>query len=374
MSASACSVWPRVTLMCSRVAKSSRTWNRISQLSTSLGIWAAVSCTALEYGLAAWLSAETSLSSWPVEIRSLPTVAAAPSWTGAQPAISPPKAAATTAALTAVAVLIRVRRTTMSLLTPNCPIPGSSLGRLTEHSVDELGTPGEHVPVPQRLAADGGWRRCGHGPAPCRAGRGRGPGRTGYRLRHRHQHRTHCRLEQCPGVQPLHPDLPGIRKLYRGEPDVVALERDVGQAGPARPGPQPCDLQQVEHGFRELAIPVGQLVSDRTDVAVGVDRRDLRIGLQPQPLAGQVVVRNVRVDRQLDPDLRPVGRAVPLELVDRLADHPDVQVEADTGDLAGLLAAEQVARAADLQVLEGHVHAGPHLGVLGHGREPLVRG
>ena len=59
-------------------ARSSRIWNLISQLSTSLGSCAAVSCTVPEYGLAALASAETSLSSWLVEIRWLPTVAAAP--------------------------------------------------------------------------------------------------------------------------------------------------------------------------------------------------------------------------------------------------------------------------------------------------------
>ncbi|PBO15218.1 hypothetical protein CLM83_31420, partial [Streptomyces albidoflavus] len=42
---------------------------------------------------------------------------------------------------------------------------------------------------------------------------------------------------------------------------------------------------------------------------------------------------------------------------DGLADHADVQVEADAGDVAGLLAAEEVAGAADLQVLHGDVHA-----------------
>ena len=34
-----------------------------------------------------------------------------------------------------------------------------------------------------------------------------------------------------------------------------------------------------------------------------------RVGLQPEPLAGHVLVRDVRVDRQLDPDLGPLGRA-----------------------------------------------------------------
>ena len=41
--------------------------------------------------------------------------------------------------------------------------------------------------------------------------------------------------------------------------------------------------------------------------------------------------------------------------------------------MTGLLATEQVAGAADLQVLHGHVHAGAQLGVLRDGGQPLVR-
>jgi hypothetical protein len=59
----------------------------------------------------------------------------------------------------------------------------------------------------------------------------------------------------------------------------------------------------------------------------------------------------VGVDRQLDLDLGPSADGLAAELGDRLADEPDVEVEADVGDVAGLLAAEQVARAADLEVL-----------------------
>ena len=40
--------------------------------------------------------------------------------------------------------------------------------------------------------------------------------------------------------------------------------------------------------------------------------------------------------------------------------------------MPGLLAAQQVPRAADLQVLQGHVHARADFGVLGHGGQPLV--
>ena len=83
-------------------------------------------------------------------------------------------------------------------------------------------------------------------------------------------------------------------------------------------------------------------------------------------------MRQVRVDRQVDLDVGLLLRPLALERGDRLADHPHVQVEADALDVAGLLAAEQVAGAPDLQVLHRHVHAGAQLGVLGDGGQPLV--
>jgi hypothetical protein len=64
--------------------------------------------------------------------------------------------------------------------------------------------------------------------------------------------------------------------------------------------------------------------------------------------------------------------ASPLEVADRLADQPHVEVEADARDVPALLAAEQVAGAADLEVLHGDRHAGTDLGVLRDGREPVV--
>src|SRR5215472_3549304 len=56
--------------------------NRISQLSTAFGICAGVSWTWFPYGLAAACRFETWVSSEEVVIRSSPTIAAAPIFTG----------------------------------------------------------------------------------------------------------------------------------------------------------------------------------------------------------------------------------------------------------------------------------------------------
>ena len=183
-----------------------------------------------------------------------------------------------------------------------------------------------------------------------------------------------------PRVQPLQPQLLRLAQLHRAEADVGALEHDVADAALAGQHPQPRHQQQVLHRLRQLAVAVDEFLADGRDVLLGVGGGDGPVGLQTQPLAGRVVVRDVRVDRQLDLDLERrlllARRRSPADAVvrDGLADHPDVQVEADARDVAGLLAAEQVARAADLQVLHRDVHARAHLGVLGDGGEPLVRG
>src|SRR5215475_12710933 len=79
--------------------------NRISQLSTAFGICAGVSWTWFPYGLAAACKFETWVSSEEVVIRSVPTIAAAPIFTG-EHAASTAHAAKQTAPKAASRVLL----------------------------------------------------------------------------------------------------------------------------------------------------------------------------------------------------------------------------------------------------------------------------
>ena len=58
----------------------------------------------------------------------------------------------------------------------------------------------------------------------------------------------------------------------------------------------------------------------------------------------------------------------------RLAHEPDIQIEAHVSDVPALLAAQQIARAADLQILHRDVHARAQISVLGDGGQPLMGG
>ena len=57
----------------------------------------------------------------------------------------------------------------------------------------------------------------------------------------------------------------------------------------------------------------------------------------------------------------------------RLADQAQVQVKTDTGNMAGLFAAEQVAGTANLQVLHGELQARTQLVMGRHGLQTLMR-
>ena len=82
------------------------------------------------------------------------------------------------------------------------------------------------------------------------------------------------------------------------------------------------------------------------------------------------VDRNVEADRfrRLLPALAGLAR-----LADGLVDHLAVELEADRGDVARLLLAEQVAGAADVEVAHRDLEARAELGVVGEGREARRR-
>src|SRR5439155_26153928 len=76
--------------------------------------------------------------------------------------------------------------------------------------------------------------------------------------------------------------------------------------------------------------------------------------------------------REINLDLGQVVGLLALELGDRFADEAYVEVEADGRDVTGLLAAEQVAGAADLEVLHRDLCTGAEVAVLRDRREPVV--
>ena len=105
--------------------------------------------------------------------------------------------------------------------------------------------------------------------------------------------------------------------------------------------------------------------SELAELVVVLGEREPAVQVDLQRLGGDVGSRHVGVDPRVDPH-RP-GHRSPLarELGDGLVQELEVELEPDGCDVARLLRAEQVARAADLEIA--------HRGVVGEGREPRPR-
>ena len=110
------------------------------------------------------------------------------------------------------------------------------------------------------------------------------------------------------------------------------------------------------------------------DLAGGGDPAvDVDLGL----LVGDVVGRHVGVDVDVEAHgLRASSGSSPSSSAaiacDGLVEHLHVELEAERGDVAGLLVAEQVAGAAQLEVAHGDLEAGAELGVVRQRRQAVA--
>ena len=109
------------------------------------------------------------------------------------------------------------------------------------------------------------------------------------------------------------------------------------------------------------------------ELVLGFGQREPAVQVDLERLGGDVRGRNIRVDARVDPDRARGEPALALEVGDRLVEHLDVQLEPERCDVAGLLGAEQVAGAADLEIAHRDREPGAELGVVGERREPGAR-
>ena len=149
--------------------------------------------------------------------------------------------------------------------------------------------------------------------------------------------------------------------------------------------PQARDGQESLGRLGQRPVAVDEFVDDRDHAGLAGCRSQPPVGLQPQPVAADVVRRQVRVDGQIDTNVldllgdrdrlavRGCLERGPVGL-DGLADQSHVEVEADPGDVTGLFGSQYVARAANLQVLHGHCHPGAEFIVLRDRGQAVVRG
>ena len=186
-------------------------------------------------------------------------------------------------------------------------------------------------------------------------------------LRARHEDRVDRRLDDALGIDPV---AGGRRATPAARPGAnrtclpaIVTSRD---RRPGAPGPgtaRPAAARRPPPAARRSGRPARRAAGRRRR------RRAPRPAACTSPGAAarwgcSRAAGGRRPAARSGPRAAPASASPPWNSCDRLADQPHVEVEADVGDVAGLLAAEQVAGAADLEVLHRDRHAAAEVGVL----------
>ena len=151
------------------------------------------------------------------------------------------------------------------------------------------------------------------------------------------------------------------------------MRDDLGNAELASLEPQPRHVEQRFEIDGRLAITVGEFVAQLVEIVFGACGGEFLVRFQSQFVRIDVVDGNGRLDRQVDGDGNRFLAFRLLVLFDRFGHHTHVQVEADAFDMAALLIAQQIAGAAQFEILHGYVEARAERGVLRDGGEPVMR-
>ena len=114
-------------------------------------------------------------------------------------------------------------------------------------------------------------------------------------------------------------------------------------------------VEEVDGG-RRRAEPVGKLGKERVDLSERGRIAEAVVDLQAERGFADVRLGQARVIGKFHFGFNEGGRDFSLERVDGALEELAVEVEADGGDLARLLRAEDVAGAADLEVAHGDFH------------------
>ena len=189
-------------------------------------------------------------------------------------------------------------------------------------------------------------------------------------------------LRRLHARQPAAAEQPHRRRPRHAlaEPDdelalLARHRRDAGAPPPRAGAPRPRRGRTTGCGIGPNRSVSSWRNAARSPAVAGA--RQAPVQLQLLGLLGDVVVGEVRLDRQVDDGLRLLDLRRPilaprLALLDRLREQPRVQVEPDRGHVARLLPAEDVAGAADLEVGQRDLEAGTQLRRVEDRLEPLA--
>src|SRR5215472_10654910 len=140
------------------------------------------------------------------------------------------------------------------------------------------------------------------------------------------------------------------RFLREANADRVALALDLGDADPLRQQLQRGVLQQIANGRRRRAVAIAEFACNIRQLRLRLHSCHPLVHSQALVLLGNVIRRNAYVEAEIQLRLGHILRQLAFQFADGALQHCGVQLEADGFDMAALLAAEQVSRAAQLQV------------------------
>src|SRR5262245_26961097 len=154
-----------------------------------------------------------------------------------------------------------------------------------------------------------------------------------------------------------------------GEAFAHAIDRNDSQAfGLA---PHAGEAEQVLYGHGQSPVAIRNLFADAVQLLVRPRRSDALVSAQPLAHVGYVIVRYARVHAEVQLYARLLGDLFAAQLLDGAFEHLRVKVEADGVDVSRLLAAEQIARAAQLQVERRYAKARAQVGELAYRGQSL---
>src|SRR3954447_2870977 len=128
------------------------------------------------------------------------------------------------------------------------------------------------------------------------------------------------------------------------------------------------DREEVLHGLRQRAVPIFERRLQLAQLVLRLRKRESPVHVDAQRLGSDVLLRHERIDARVDADGPRRDAVLALQFRHGFVQQLDVELEADRRDVAGLLGAEQLTGAADLEVAHRDREAGTELGVVGERR------
>ena len=174
-------------------------------------------------------------------------------------------------------------------------------------------------------------------------------------------------------VNTTHTHLNGFGRVDATDAHAVGLRENLRNAELAGLELQTGHIEQGLEFDRRLAVTVGELLFQILQIGLVAGGGELAVRFQTQLVRIDVLDRNRRFDGQVDGHGHRLDVLFGLlVLLHGFGHHAYVQVEAHALDMAGLLVAQKVSGATQLQILHGHVETGAERRVLRDRGEPVV--